>query len=160
MSTKRIFKEYEELSKNPPEGFTVALPDSASLHTWHITVRPPPTTPYHGGLFGIILTLPSDYPFKAPVIKFITRIYHPNVTDDTVGNVCLAVLKSENWKPSTKIAAVLEAVRNLLVEPQPDDPLEERIADEYRRDRPTWEKRAKEYTQRYAKGEPVFSAAP
>lgn len=76
-----------------------------------------------------------------------------------MGNVCLALLKSENWKPSTKIAAVLEAVRNLLIEPQPDDPLEERIAEEFRRDRGAWESKAREYTQRYAKDEPSFSAA-
>lgn len=119
----------------------------------------PADTPFHGGNYGIHLTLPSDYPFKAPVIKFVTRIYHPNITDDNPGNVCLALLKSENWKPSTKIVAVLEAVRNLLVEPQPDDPLEERIAEEYRSDRAAWEKKAKEYTQKYAQTEPVFSSA-
>lgn len=30
-----------------------------------------------------------------------TRIYHPNVTDD--GAICMGLLKSEAWKPSTKI---------------------------------------------------------
>jgi ubiquitin-conjugating enzyme E2 D/E len=48
---------------------------------------------------------------------------------------------------------VLEAVRGLLVEPNPDDPLEARIADEYRQDRSGWEKTAKQYVTRYAKGE-------
>ena len=55
---------------------------------------------------------------------------------------------------------MLEALRNLLVEPQPDDPLEERIADEYRNDRAEWEKQAKMYVQRYAKDAPVFPAGP
>ncbi|KAL6868748.1 hypothetical protein ACO1O0_000065 [Amphichorda felina] len=158
MSTKRIAKEYAELSASPPEGFTVALPASDTLHTWHITLRAPASTPYYPGLFGIVLTLPVDYPFKPPVVKFATRIYHPNVTNDSLGNVCLALLKPENWKPSTKIIAVLEALRNLLVEPQPDDPLEERIADEYRNDRAEWEKQVKMYVQRYAKDAPVFPA--
>ncbi|VUC26240.1 unnamed protein product [Clonostachys rosea] len=160
MSTKRISKEYAELSQAPPDGYTVTLPPSESLHTWHITLRPPPATAFHPGVFGILMTLPTDYPFKPPVIKFVTRTYHPNITNDSLGNVCLAILKPENWKPSTKIAAVLEAVRNLMIEPQPDDPLEERIADEYRNDRPEWEKKVKFHVEKYASEPPVFPAGP
>ena len=51
---------------------------------------------------------------------------------------------------------MLEAVRNLLVEPQPDDPLESRIADEYQNNRAEFEKNAKSYVDRYAAGEPSF----
>ncbi|KAL6891764.1 UBC-like protein [Trichoderma longibrachiatum] len=159
MSTKRISKEFAEVSQSPPPGFTITLPPSASLHTWHIVLSPPPSTPFHPGRFGIVLTLPTDYPFKPPVVKFVTRLYHPNVTNDSLGNVCLGVLKPENWKPSTKIAAVLEALMNLMIEPQPDDPLEERIADEYRNDRPAWEAKAREMVNRYALEEPVFPAS-
>ncbi|KAL7921853.1 ubiquitin-conjugating enzyme/RWD-like protein [Trichoderma austrokoningii] len=158
MSTKRITKEFAEVSQTPPEGFTVALPPTDTVHTWHITLQPPATSAFHPGRFGILLTLPTDYPFKPPVVKFVTRLYHPNVTNDSLGNVCLGILKPENWKPSTKIAAVLEAVRNLLVEPQPDDPLEERIADEYRNDRATWEQKARAQVAKYALEDPVFPA--
>jgi len=159
MSTKRLAKEHAELDANPPEGFTIRLPPSQSLHTWHIIHRPPPESAFHPGQFGLVLALPPDYPFKPPTLKFVTRIYHPNVTDDSLGNVCLGILKSENWKPSTKISAVLDAVRNLMIEPQPDDPLEERIAEEYRRDRPVWEDKAKTYVKKYAMDEPEFPAS-
>ncbi|KPM37047.1 hypothetical protein AK830_g9509, partial [Neonectria ditissima] len=127
-----------------------------ALHTWHVTLRPPAPSPYHPGVFAIVLSLPSDYPFKAPVVKFATRIYHPNVTNDSLGNVCLGLLKPEAWKPSTKLRAVLEAVRNLLLEPQPDDPLEDRIAEEFRSDRDAWERNVRLSVDKYAKGEPVF----
>jgi ubiquitin-protein ligase len=70
-----------------------------------------------------------------------------------MGNICLSILKAENWKPASRIRGVLEAVRNLLIEPQPDDPLEARIADEYKNDRASFEKSAKQYVERYAKGE-------
>ncbi|KAG6028637.1 hypothetical protein E4U41_000625 [Claviceps citrina] len=159
MSTKRIAKEYAQASQQPPPGITISLPPSnASLHTWHIVLRPAPPSPYHPGQYGLLLSLPPEYPFKPPALRFTTRIYHPNVTNDSRGNVCLALLKSENWKPSTRIVAVLEAVRALLLEPQPDDPLEERIADEYRGDRPAWEKTVRLQVARYAMGEPEFPA--
>ncbi|KAF7558591.1 hypothetical protein G7046_g5552 [Stylonectria norvegica] len=152
-------QEFAEVSQDPPEGFTVTLPPSADIHRWHITLSPLEPSPYSGGTFGLVLTLPHEYPFKPPHINFVTRIYHPNVTDDAKGNVCLGLLKPENWKPSTKVRAVLEAVRNLLVEPQPDDPLEERIANEFRRDRPTWEANVRASVDLHAKGEVNFSSA-
>ncbi|KAK2608613.1 hypothetical protein QQS21_002839 [Conoideocrella luteorostrata] len=156
MSSKRITKEFAEVSQSPPEGYTVALPPNDSIHTWHITLTPPPESPYHPGKYGILLTLPVDYPFKPPTIRFITRVYHPNITNDSLGNICLGILKSENWKPSTKIAGVLDAIRSLLVEPLPDDPLEDRIAEEYRNNRASWEKTVKTQVAKYAMKEPEF----
>lgn len=70
-----------------------------------------------------------------------------------MGSICLSMLKPENWKPASRIRGVLEALRNLLIEPQPDDPLEARIADEYKNDRAGFEKNAKQYVDRYAKGD-------
>ncbi|KJZ71315.1 hypothetical protein HIM_09289 [Hirsutella minnesotensis 3608] len=156
MSSKRIAKEFAEASQSPPAGFSIALPESQSIHTWHVTISPPAPSPYHPGRFALLLTLPADYPFKPPAVRFLTRIYHPNVTDDELGSVCLAVLKPDQWKPSTKVVAVLEAVANLLREPQPDDPLEDRIAHEFRADRAAFDRHAREHVERYARGEPVF----
>lgn len=135
---------------------TITLASESDLHRWHVVMAGPPTTPYAGGTFGLIVDLPVDYPFKAPTVTFATRIYHPNVTNDAVGNICLGVLKAENWKPASKLLGVLEAIRALLVEPNPDDPLEARIADEYRSERREFEKNVKQYVLRYAKGLPRF----
>ncbi|KAI0018453.1 ubiquitin-conjugating enzyme [Xylariomycetidae sp. FL0641] len=151
-SQKRISKELQECTASPPPGMTISLPDEANLHKWTITLAGPPATPYEGGTFALTLTLPPDYPFKAPAVHFATRIWHPNVTNDAAGNVCLAALKPENWKPAGRVKGVLEAVRQLLVEPNPDDPLEARIADEYRENRELFDKNARQYVASYAKG--------
>lgn len=160
MSQKRIAKELNECTTNPPQGVTIHLPDEANLHRWHVTLQGPASTPYSGGQFGLVVTLPPEYPFKAPAVTFATRVYHPNVTNDSNGNICIAQLKPENWKPAGRLAAVLDAVRQLLVEPNPDDPLEARIADEYRHQRGLFEKTAREYVQRYARGPPRFDGPP
>ncbi|KAK3898389.1 ubiquitin-conjugating enzyme/RWD-like protein, partial [Staphylotrichum tortipilum] len=152
-------QELGECTSNPPAGVTVTIPDDSDLHKWHVVLDGPDNTAYAGGKFGVVVTLPVEYPFKAPRVSFATRIYHPNVTNDSLGNICLGVLKAENWKPSTRLAGVLEAVRGLLVEPMPDDPVEARIADEYRSDRKEFEKNARAYVQRYAKGPVKFDAA-
>lgn len=70
-----------------------------------------------GGKFQVELTLPSNYPFKPPVVTFKTKIYHPNISNDSPPNsgmMCLGMLKDSEWKPSTKMGAVLEFTRQLL----------------------------------------------
>ncbi|KAK8079022.1 ubiquitin-conjugating enzyme [Apiospora phragmitis] len=149
-SAKRITKELQECESSPPPGLSIAYSES-NIYVWIVTLQGPPGTVYAGGVFTLTLTLPTEYPFKAPGVVFNTRIYHPNVTNDNAGNICLSLLKPEHWKPASRIKGVLEAVRQLLVEPQPDDALEARIADEYKNNRAEFDKNAKSYVQRYAK---------
>ncbi|KAI1752633.1 ubiquitin-conjugating enzyme [Xylaria castorea] len=151
-SQKRLTKELQECTESSPPGMTISLASEADLHKWDIVLAGPPGTPYAGGSYDVTVTLPPDYPFRAPQVNFATRIYHPNITNDAQGNICLGLLKPENWKPASRVRAVLDAVRQLLVEPNPDDPLEARIADEYRNNRPEFDKNVKSYVTRYAKG--------
>jgi ubiquitin-protein ligase len=151
-------QELAECSQAPPKGISVALASETDLHKWHVTMTAPSDSAYAGGTFGLVLVLPTEYPFKAPIVTFATRIYHPNVTNNVPGSICLGLLKSENWKPATKIMAVLEAIRALLAEPMPDDPLETSIAQEYLTDRKEFEKNARSYVSRYAKGPVNFAA--
>jgi hypothetical protein len=46
-----------------------------------------------GGIFKLELFLPDDYPMTPPKIRFLTKIYHPNM--DRLGRICLDVLKSK-----------------------------------------------------------------
>jgi ubiquitin-protein ligase len=46
-----------------------------------------------GGVFKLEAFLPDGYPMAPPKIRFLTKIYHPNV--DKLGRICLDVLKSE-----------------------------------------------------------------
>lgn len=144
-------QELQECMNSPPPGMTIT-PSESDIHTWTATLAGPPDTVYAGGTFVLSIVLPQDYPFKAPQVTFNTRIYHPNVTNDSAGSICLGMLKPENWKPASKLNAVLDAVRQLLIEPNPDDPLETRIADEYKNNRREFEKTARNYVAKYAQG--------
>jgi ubiquitin-conjugating enzyme E2 D/E len=105
-----------------------------------------------GGTFIVSLTLPPTYPFKPPTLSFATRIYHPNVGNDDKGSMCLGMLRSDEWKPSSRIYAVLEFARQLLSEPMPDDAIEGRIAEQYKNDRSRYEEIARDWTRKYASG--------
>ena len=88
------------------------------------------------------------YPFKPPSLLFKTKIYHPNIDDE--GNICLSMLKSEEWKPSTRMSTVFEALLGLLQNPNPDDPLSSQIAEVYKLKRRQFDKTAQEWVKLYA----------
>lgn len=64
--------------------------------------------------------------------------------------MCLGMLRADEWKPSSKISAVLTFARQLLAEPMPDDAVEGRIAEQYKNDYDRYEKVARQWTHDYA----------
>ncbi|WFC96471.1 signal peptidase I [Malassezia brasiliensis] len=124
------------------------LPYLSNFFRWHVVMRGT-GTPYEGGSFRLLFEFSTDYPFKGPVVHFENKVYHPNV--DEHGAMCMGLLKSDMWKPSTKTATILSAIYQLLAQPDPDDSLVPAIAEQFRTDRPQFEKTAMEYTQSYAK---------
>jgi len=114
-SAKRLAKELRELERNPLDWATAA-PVGDNLYQWQATITGPEKTPFAKGRFNLELTMPPEYPFKAPSVKFSTKIYHPNVKSD--GQLCSEVL-GEGWSPQLKIPEVLMTIRQVLVEPNP-----------------------------------------
>ncbi|KAL2729575.1 ubiquitin-conjugating enzyme E2-22 kDa isoform X1 [Vespula squamosa] len=54
----------------------------------------PPDTPYEGGNFVLEIKVPETYPFNPPKVRFITKIWHPNISSVT-GAICLDILKDQ-----------------------------------------------------------------
>ncbi|KAF1348186.1 ubiquitin-conjugating enzyme/RWD-like protein [Delphinella strobiligena] len=150
-ANKRIMNELGQINSDPVPGTVVSLPNEQDIFKWEAIMTGPAESVYAGGKFKLEVTLPKEYPFKPPVISFRTKIYHPNVTNDEKGSMCLGILRSDSWKPPNRIREVLALVRQILVTPQPDDSVEASIADQYKTDPKTFEKIAQEWVTKYAK---------
>lgn len=143
---KRIIKETQRLVLDPVPGIT-ATPSEDNLRYFQVTIEGPSSSPYAKGRFELELYLPDDYPMCAPKVRFLTKIYHPNI--DKLGRICLDVLK-DNWSPALQIRTILLSIQALLGAPNPDDPLANDVAGEWKGDEAKAIATAKEWTEKYA----------
>lgn len=146
MSLKRISMELKDLRKDPPSSCS-AGPVGEDLYAWEGCIFGPEDSPFHGGVFNLSIQFPVDYPFRPPHVKFITKIYHPNINSS--GLICLDILKTQ-WSPALTISKVLLSITSLLNDPNPDDPFVPEIANLYKQDRAAYEERARAWTMEYA----------
>jgi ubiquitin-conjugating enzyme E2 D/E len=146
MLARRLNQEIKELSKSPIPNCS-AGPEKDDISKWDATIFGPEGTPYENGIFKLKIDFTSEYPFKPPIIRFVTKIYHCNINND--GYICLDIL-SKNWSPVLSIGKVLISICSLLAEPNPDDPLVGSIADLLKKNKKLHDSNAKEYTVMYA----------
>jgi ubiquitin-conjugating enzyme (huntingtin interacting protein 2) len=100
-----------------------------------------------GGSFDVDIRL-NDYPLSPPKMKFITRIYHPNMSSQT-GAICLDILKNK-WSPVYTLRTVLLSLTSLLSDPVPEDPQDAEVAKVFMASRADFDRTAREWTQKYA----------
>lgn len=136
----------------PVPGIT-ATPDERNARYFHVVIAGPQDSPFEGGTFKLELFLPEEYPMAAPKVRFMTKIYHPNV--DKLGRICLDILKGrgkpwkvcahpsaccdwpsllpDKWSPALQIRTVLLSIQALLSAPNPDDPLANDVAEQWKK---------------------------
>merc|ERR1712228_668945 len=136
----------QKLSQEPPPGVD-AQPDADNYRYFHIKMQGPSGTPYEGGTYQLELFLPEGYPMEPPKVRFLTKIYHPNI--DKLGRICLDVLK-DKWSPALQIRTVLLSIQALLSAPEPSDPLDTSVADHFTQNRAEAEAKAAEWNTQYA----------
>ena len=80
------------------------------------------------GIFELTLTFTTNYPFQAPSVKFITDIFHPNISP-------AGILPLDNWTPALDVTEILSYIQRLLSEPDLSSVVNHEAARLYREDR-------------------------
>merc|ERR1712086_528816 len=145
----RILKELKDLAAGKEESGVFAETVGDDMRHWKGMLKGPDGTPYDGGVFEVDIVLTEDYPYNPPKMEFDTRVWHPNVSSQT-GAICLDILKKE-WSPALTIRTTLHSLQALLCAPEPDDPQDAEVANQYKSNIEEFKKTAKFWTDSYAK---------
>ncbi|MCO5600837.1 hypothetical protein L7F22_054952 [Adiantum nelumboides] len=137
-------------------GFSIPPVNMTPRHQ-HVTgqgVQMAPTGPYQNGVWKVRVELPEAYPYKSPSIGFVNKIFHPNV-DEVSGSVCLDVI-NQTWSPMFELINVFEVfLPQLLLYPNPLDPLNGEAAALMMRDKSKYEQTVREHCEKYAKPDDI-----
>ena len=78
---------------------------------WNAVIFGPQETPFEDGIFKLTMEFSEEYPNKPPVVKFLSKMFHPNFYDD--GVICLDILQNR-WSPTYDVSAILTSIQSLV----------------------------------------------
>ncbi|KAF0289516.1 Ubiquitin-conjugating enzyme E2 28 [Amphibalanus amphitrite] len=110
---RRLVHEQNALKADPPEGIRATPLDDTYSH-WQASITGPAGSAYEGGVFLLYLQVPDSYPLRPPVVRFITKVLHPNVSRH--GDIGIDSIH-HNWTLALTIGKVLISIQSLLTDP-------------------------------------------
>ncbi|KXG46214.1 Ubiquitin-conjugating enzyme, E2 [Penicillium griseofulvum] len=125
---QRLMTELMSCQEENDTYLYLRLVNDEDLLRWEAVLKGPNGTPYEGGRWHLDITIPTDYPYTPPNIRFTTKIVHPNIEFQT-GKICLSLLDSE-WSPAGAggLSGTLTTIQQLLMDPNLDSPLNPDVA--------------------------------
>ena len=134
-------------------GFEIEESETQNPSEFFITnFKGPKESLYEGGNWKLHIQLPENYPYKSPSIGFVNKIYHPNV-DERSGTIFLDVI-NQTWSPLFELKNIFEEfLPQLLLYPNPSDPLNADAADLLLHHKKKYEEKVKKYVKLYANDE-------
>ena len=150
--SKRLVKEYKDVMQNKhciENRISIGLKNDNDYTVWRATIIGADNTPYKGGIFNLEIVIPQNYPFKPPKVRFLTRIFHPNINSS--GDICIDILK-HNWSPALTLDKLLLSICLLLACPNPDDPLDPTAASLLKTNPEEYNQKVKEMVIKHANG--------
>jgi len=145
---RRVQKELQDIAKDTDSQIYAEPQGNQDLLHLRATFPGPRDTPYEGGTYIVDVRIPNDYPFKPPVMKFVTKLWHPNISSQT-GAICLDTLGSA-WSPVLTIKAALLSLQSLLSTPEPKDPQDAEVASMLMNDPEKFQRVAREWAIKHA----------
>ena len=119
---KILWRQQQELLKKSPDCVTPIINDEDPIDI-QADIEGPEGTPYEQGIFRVKLFIPSEFPQLAPKGVFMTKIFHPNVSEK--GEICVNTLKRD-WNPKQwSLYNLFEVIKCLLIVPFPQSSLNE-----------------------------------
>lgn len=135
----------------------MGLENDNDMFLWTVVFEGPSDTLFEGGFFKASLKFPQDYPNNPPEMRFLTKMWHPNIYAD--GKVCISILHppgtdqynseetaDERWRPILGVEGILLSVISMLNDPNISSPANIDAAVELRDNPEAYKKKVKRLT--------------
>lgn len=121
--TIAVTRQLNLLRNKAPDGVVLLQLNEADIFDIQADLIGPISTPYEGGVFRFKLYLPADFPKSPPKGYFVTKIFHPNVSEK--GEICVNTLKKDWNTNNWSFYNIFEVIKCLLIVPFPESALNE-----------------------------------
>ena len=106
---RRVMRDVKRMKKEPPDGCMLDdEPLNNNIMSWHAALFGPEDTLWEGLVAKLHFEFSEEYPNKAPKVRFVSKMFHPNVYAD--GSICLDILQNQ-WSPIYDISAILTSIQ-------------------------------------------------
>ncbi|KAH7969972.1 hypothetical protein HPB52_023604 [Rhipicephalus sanguineus] len=152
IAVQRIKREFKEVVKSEEVAKCAIKVELVNDNYTELRgeIAGPPDTPYEGGTFVLEIHVPETYPFNPPKVRFITKIWHPNISSVT-GAICLDILKDQ-----CGALIFIQGLYSLHVRHWPDDPQDAVVARQFKENPEMFKLTAQHWAQVYAGGPKHF----
>ena len=137
---KRLLKDFSSLQDTSLSGLSGA-PREGDIFTWDCVVCGLPDTMFEMGILELTLNFTTDYPFQAPSVRFVTDIFHPNISP-------AGILPLDHWTPAMDVTELLSYIQLLLSSPDLSSVVNQEAARLYREDRREYVRRVDRVIER------------
>ena len=94
-----------------PNPFCKLYPLNNEIVRWLLFIQGPVLSPFDNSLLILEISFSGDFPLFPPKLRFLTNLYHPNVTRG--GQVCHPIL-SEDYTPAVPLRRIIDSVHSML----------------------------------------------
>ncbi|MFH4981831.1 hypothetical protein AB6A40_008540 [Gnathostoma spinigerum] len=151
---KLLSQEVKELEASLKKVTTCKLhfPSTSALHQMELTVCPSEGF-YKGGTFKFSIEVPAEYNNVPPIVKCLTPVWHPNITED--GAICLSLLRQNSldgfgWMPTRRLIDVILGLDSLFTDLMDfDDALNAQAAQQWSTNKDLFIAKVRDYIIRY-----------
>ena len=187
LATKRLKRDLQQFNLDPAAQTMYHIEPISDEDIFELKGRiyGPPDSPYHGGVFHLTVSISENYPFKSPKMVFTTKIWHPNISKQSVpyhaiqlfhvsltdkrspfpiadesGGICLDTLQKK-WSAAFSLRTAMMSVQALLSSPSAASGINPEALKQMREFPEEYKKTASFWTYHYAmdtKTDEVISA--
>ncbi|KAE8750417.1 hypothetical protein FOCC_FOCC002711 [Frankliniella occidentalis] len=149
-----LVKEVQEMEQTLPGTCSVKFENPDELFNISLTVSPDEGY-WAGGTFYFHIYVTEDYNMAPPEVKCLTKLWHPNISED--GDICLSLLRQNSidslgWAPTRRIKDVVWGLNSLFTDLLNfDDPLNLQATELYLKDKESFRQKVNDYVKQYAK---------